>query len=276
MVKTNLKRIISILLLLMVAICFSACSQVTVMTVTNEDGTIDELVSVTLDRGIIAESGENYDAIHEDIELCGFNEAKQIVYQFNNKLETDKFLATKETYEILSSFNNGVTVVGNKWQDDTYTIGVRFKNIDVYRYYYGISEEVEVQTTTEKHFLYDKVSYRAYTMYVSRGDLYNRLSAYFSKYDAFNVEDTELVYTYVTDSSRQHSDADYIIRQQGKFYHSWVVDETNEVVTFYYNIANRTNWIIVCIGIALLLTIFISIIAIIKNNLNKSKINKNN
>lgn len=243
------------------------------MTITNDDGTIDEIVSVSLDRDAIEDNGLDLDTVKSDIELSSLNEAKQIVYQFNSRLQTDLMLnINSEAHSVLSSFINGIEVVGNEWSDDTYVIGIRFKNDDVYRYYYNITETVEVETTTEEHFFYDKVSYQSYTMYMNYGDLYTRLSAYYSyKYPQFNMTDTELVYTYVADSSRQHSNADYVTRVQGKYYHSWVVDGSGEVVTFHYNIANRTNWIIVCIGVAILTAGVLGIVDAIKNKINKKE-----
>ncbi len=271
MIRTKLQRITCILLLVMVAILFSACSQVTVMTVSNEDGTIDEVVSVTLDRTTIAESSVNIDDIKADIEFSSVNEARQIVYQYNSRVQNDLMLnLDSEAQQTLGKFIDGIEVVGNTWQGDTYLIGIRFKNEAVYRYYYNITEDIEPTTETEEHLFYNKLTYQAYTMYMSYGDLYNRLKAYYtSHYPEFNLTDTELIYTYITESGRQHSDADYIVRSQGKYYHSWIVEDSGEVITFYYKIANRSNWILMCITVALVTTLVMVLIALIKNKLNK-------
>lgn len=275
MVRTKIQRVIFVLLLLLVAILFSACSQVTIMTVSNDDGTIDELVSVNLDRDKILDKGYDIDIIKRDIERASVNEAKQIVYQFNSQVQSDMILnLNPEAQLILASYMNGIDVIGNKWEEDSYHIGIRFKNIDVYRYYYGITEAVAPTMETEEHFLYDKVSYKSYTMYVNYTELYNRLNIYFtSKYPEFNLTDTQLVYTYVSDSGRQHSDADYIVRSQGKYYHSWVVEDGGKIINFYYKVANRSNWILVCITISLGITLIVGIVALINNKLKKKKIN---
>ncbi len=192
MAKTRLKQIFCIMLLFMVVICFCACSTVSVGTVINEDGSIDELVTVELDEKAIADANLNLDSVKSEIKDVAMNEAKQIVYQFENKIQSDLLLCSIETREILVSFIGGIQVVGNEWQDESYTIGIRFKNKDVYKYYYNITENVDVELTEEKHFLYNKYSYNAYTMYASYSDLYNKLSEYFSnKYPQFTDADVE-------------------------------------------------------------------------------------
>jgi len=78
--------------------------------------------------------------------------------------------------------------------------------------------------------------------------------------DLINSETNELLYTYKTDLRRQHSDADYITKQDGYYYHTWVVDPNNldEPIMLYYNIANSENWIIVSLLATLGLTIVLS------------------
>ena len=55
---------------------------------------------------------------------------------------------------------------------------------------------------------------------------------------------------------RQHSDADYIEKIDGKYYHTWIVDRNNveEPIMFYYNVANTYNWILVAILITFVVT----------------------
>ena len=53
----NLRKILMICLLVVVTISFCACSSVRTMTVTNTDGTIDELVYISLDTQAIIDAG---------------------------------------------------------------------------------------------------------------------------------------------------------------------------------------------------------------------------
>ena len=276
----NLRKILMICLLVVVTISFCACSSVRTMTVTNTDGTIDELVYISLDTQAIIDAGyDNLDieSMQTDITTTAMREASNIVDNFKQSI--DDLLAFNFTMDFktrtdLLNIRDGLEVVTSSWQDNTYVIGLRFSDINVYRYYYNITEEAEVQPTNEEHFLYTKVIYSGLNMYVNYSDLYLRLNQEFSaKYPEFIENENELLYTYVTESRREHSDADFITKLDGNYYHTWIVDGNNlgEEITLYYNIANRGNCILLCIGISILVCGVLLIIGLIVDKHKKKK-----
>ena len=276
----NLRKILMICLLVVVTISFCACSSVRTMTVTNADGTIDELVYISLDTQAIIDAGyDNLDieSMQTDITTTAMREASNIVDNFKQSI--DDLLAFNFTMDFktrtdLLNIRDGLEVVTSSWQDNTYVIGLRFSDINVYRYYYNITEEAEVQPTNEEHFLYTKVIYSGLNMYVNYSDLYLRLNQEFSaKYPEFIENENELLYTYVTESRREHSDADFITKLDGNYYHTWIVDGNNlgEEITLYYNIANRGNCILLCIGISILVCGVLLIIGLIVDKHKKKK-----
>ena len=277
----NLRKILMICLLVVVTISFCACSSVRTMTVTNADGTIDELVYISLDTQAIIDAGyDNLDieSMQTDITTTAMREASNIVDNFKQSI--DDLLAFNFTMDFktrtdLLNIRDGLEVVTSSWQDNTYVIGLRFSDINVYRYYYNITEEAEVQPTNEEHFLYTKVIYSGLNMYVNYSDLYLKLNQEFSaKYPEFiDSSSNELLYTYVTDLRREHSDADYVTYMDGKYYHTWIVDGNNlgEEITLYYNIANRGNCILLCIGISILVCGALLIIGLIVDKHKKKK-----
>ena len=276
----NLRKILMICLLVVVTISFCACSSVRTMTVTNTDGTIDELVYISLDTQAIIDAGyDNLDieSMQTDITTTAMREASNIVDNFKQSI--DDLLAFNFTMDFktrtdLLNIRDGLEVVTSSWQDNTYVIGLRFSDINVYRYYYNITEEAEVQPTNEEHFLYTKVIYSGLNMYVNYSDLYLRLNQEFSaKYPEFIENENELLYTYVTESRREHSDADFVTRLDGNYYHTWIVDGNNlgEEITLYYNIANRGNCILLCIGISILVCGVLLIIGLIVDKHKKKK-----
>lgn len=276
MIKKLINSTFAILLLLIVTITFCACSQVRVMTITNKDNTIDEIVSVTLIPEEVLNAGYNLSELKSDIEIKSEAQAQTMKDKLNNKIFNDLLLVgDEESVKTLNSFKDGISVIQRDWKDNTYAIGIRFKNIDVYKYYYNITENNKVEMKTEEHFFYDKVYYYASTMYVKHHDLYDSVKDYYSsKYpQLINSETNELLYTYKTDLRRQHSDADFITKQDGEYYHTWVVDPNNldKPIMLYYNIANPENYIIVSICISLLITIILSTIGIILNITKKKK-----
>lgn len=276
----NLRKILMICLLVVVTISFCACSSVRTMTVTNTDGTIDELVYISLDTQALIDAGyDNLDieSMQTDITTTAMREASNIVDNFKQSI--DDLLAFNFTMDFktrtdLLNNRDGLEVVTSSWQDNTYVIGLRFSDINVYRYYYNITEEAEVQPTNEEHFLYTKVIYSGLNMYVNYSDLYLKLNQEFSaKYPEFIENENELLYTYVTESRREHSDADFVTRLDGNYYHTWIVDGDNlgEEITLYYNIANRGNCILLCIGISIVVCSVLLIIGVIVDKHKKKK-----
>ena len=276
----NLRKILMICLLVVVTISFCACSSVRTMTVTNTDGTIDELVYISLDTQALIDAGYNnldIESMQTDITTTAMREASNIVDNFKQSI--DNLLAFNFTMDFktrtdLLNIRDGLEVVTSSWQDNTYVIGLRFSDINVYRYYYNITEEAEVQPTNEEHFLYTKVIYSGLNMYVNYSDLYLKLNQEFSaKYPEFIENENELLYTYVTESRREHSDADFVTRLDGNYYHTWIVDGNNlgEEITLYYNIANRGNCILLCIGISIVVCGMLLIIGLIVDKHKKKK-----
>ena len=276
----NLRKILMICLLVVVTISFCACSSVRTMTVTNADGTIDELVYISLDTQALIDAGYNnldIESMQTDITTTAMRVASNIVDNFKQSI--DDLLAFNFTMDFktrtdLLNIRDGLEVVTSSWQDNTYVIGLRFNDINVYRYYYNITETTEVQPTNEEHFLYTKVIYSGLNMYVNYSDLYLKLNQEFSaKYPEFIENENELLYTYVTESRREHSDADFVTRLDGNYYHTWLVDSENiaEPITLYYNIANRGNCILLCIGISILVCGVLLIIGLIVDKHKKKK-----
>jgi len=262
MQKIKTKKIILILLLIILAFCFCGCAMVRAVTITNQDGSIEEMVFVSLNENEVLNSGYNISTLKKEITLTAKEEASQIVERLNNKILTDSLSATDDTKEILKTYKNGITVYSSVWKDNNYLISIKFKNIDVYCYYYGINQNSKLETKTEKHFLYDKVSFGGSTMFLKHNELYQKINNQFSlKYMGLVNSDTnQLLYTYTTNLRRQHSNADYVNRYAGQYYHTWIVEDVeNEEIIFHYNIANAGNWILIAIVVSLLVcgTLFI-------------------
>ena len=278
--KKIINSILCVMLLLFVTLTFSACAQVRVMTITNDDDTIDELVAISLDENAVVGAGYDVNELKLDISTKSQAQAQTMADKLNQKIYADlNLVRDEESRNVLNNFINGITVVKSDWTENTYVIGIRFKNIDVYKYYYGITESTKNEMQTEEHFFYNKYYYYASTMYVKHHDLYDSVNSYYSaQYPGLiNSESNELLYTYKTDLRRQHSDADYITKQDGEYYHTWVVDPNNinEPIILYYNIANPENWIILSLLITLGVAIILISIGIVLNLNKKKKEDKN-
>ncbi len=275
-IKKSIQLLLTILMLMIIALSFSACAQVRIMTITNDDNTIDELVTISISTEEVLSAGYNVGELKLNIQTKSQEQAHLMKDALNQKIFNDLLkVGDEESVKILNSFKDGISVIKSDWKDNNYAIGIRFKNIDVYKYYYGIKENTNVEMQTEEHFLYDKVYYYASTMYVKHHDLFDKVNAYYSaQYPGLiDSESNELLYTYKTDLRRQHSDADYITKQDGEYYHTWVVDPNNidKPIMLYYNIANPENYILVSICITLGVTVILAIVGVIINLTKKKK-----
>lgn len=252
------KKVLLICLLLVIAISFSACSSVRSMTVENTDGTIDELVYVSLNREEIETKGYSETQIIEmkkDIAETAEEKANQLIFNYRIRLKVSPFS------------NVGVKVIKSSWNKDSYAIGLRFENMASYQLFYNIDPNAPNDATKTKEFLYTKHEYIRYTKYYVYQSLFKELETYFNTQypELVTSESNETLYTYTTSTKRLHSDADIVTKQDGKYYHTWKIDGENldETISLYYKIANRGNWIILSIIVTLLFTVILLVVALI-------------
>ena len=264
-------KIICCLLMLIVAICFCACAQVNASTIFNDDGSIDELATITLDRQKFIDAGydyNNYLELQEYIASTASEKVNEIISNFNAKVMLD--IKNQANWRKLSKTKNtGV------WVGDSFKIGLHFEDYRAYKFYYGITDETSSEPTIEKHFFYDKVISKGYTMYASYNSLYQQL--YNEFHDYFSVfcpellnEKCELTYTYILDYRRE--------KIGGKYYHTWKLaeGETDKVITIYYNLANRSHCILACILIGLAVCAILLLIGFAITKVKAKKKKQNN
>ena len=267
------KKILLIYLLCLVSLFMAGCAQVNSMIVENGDGSIDERVYISLNVEDVISSGVDISSLKLEIREVAKNEADGFRLRLNQKIYQDLNKDIDEnTKSVLREYIDGVDTIIEEWTDNRLMIGIRFASVAVYKYFYNITGDNKADNKIESSFFYDKISSQSYTLYARHFELTNRLTGYFEiKYPEFVEEQPELMYTYITDMHRQHSDADYIYQVNGEYYHTWIVDSEDMQIEFYYNIANRTNWIFVCVGMTLIVGLVITVSAIVVSVFKKKK-----
>ncbi len=280
--KKNILNISLFLMLLISALCFFGCSEISGVTRVNTDGSIEEFVLITLKEEEINAQGYSIDEIKEDVERIAMREALIVVENFRSRIFEEMANAAQTEQFKLQEYINGIEIIGsNGWNDNSFIIGIKFNDVNVYRYYYELKDN-SVVMNEEKHFLYNKISYTASNMFAEHNEIYERVYNELSAtYPDFTNEDNEVTYTYVADTRREHSNADSVVRQDNKYYHIWSVnpDEINDNIVFYFNIANRSNCILMCIGISVFVSIILVIVGVIvdkRKNKKESEIENKN
>lgn len=274
--KNILKKTISIFLLLFVAISFSACASIEATTQVNKDGSIQEIVYITLDPNKIIESSENIEDIKSDITATARQETQKIISGYQNDIDAKIWLLSDPTeIEFLQSIRNGLTNLESEWTDNTYAISLKFENVDVYNYYYDIDTNESIGYFYERHFFYTKRYYYSTTMYQDYFSLYNKLQTIYSlKYPNLINQNNKLLFTYNTDSSRLHSNADIIEKTAiNNYRHTWEINDANieTRIMFYHNIANAGNCMLIGVGISLVISGIIIVAGAISKHITKKK-----
>ncbi len=280
--KNKLLKTIFMLVLVFVTFSFSACGNVRSMVLTNADGTVDELVYAELDSKAVLEAGYDLQTFKNDVAEQALIRANLVADELNNSILSRLALADENTTEeeildLRKAYKN-FNIVGDTWSGDNFVIGLRFRDVSVYRTAYGMDNANEIKMKEEKHFFYSKVYQTGTTVYAGFSALYDNVIEYFTeKYPNLMLEnDGELLYTIASDLRREHSDADYITKSDGKYYHTWIVDKDNlnREITIYYNVANKANCILVCLGITFVVCGILFLISFIINKKHKKIENK--
>ena len=266
MKKIKLK-IFSIIMLLLVAICFSACGSINVMTIVNDKGNVIQLVSVSLDEQAAMQAGYDLLELKNDIYLTGQREVENILnnlkanltVRLHNSRNEDEQL--KITSALLSEYFD---IYKGEWKDNVFSIGLQFYDMDIYKTVYNIDDSTTQEFKRNSYFLYDKVYITSTMLYYGSTEFYNKIFNEFnSKYpNLINEDSGQLLYTIETDLRREHSDANYVNKIGNKYYHTWVVEKDNldKEITLYYNVANAGNCILICVGISLLTCLILILI----------------
>ncbi len=217
----------------MLFLCCS-CAEIQNLTILNDNGTIDEMVYVSVDKQTLESKGCNYQHTKDLIAEKSMLSAQKICNEFEWQLDLEiDFAEDVETKMFLTSLKGGVNPVVKDWQDEIYVIGLRFKNSNVYRHFYGITSGERKIDEVEKHFLYTKVIYYGLSSYADSRftNLYNSLAEEFNTEFAgkfVDLQDTKLYFTYTTTEHREHSDADVIFKAGDKYYHTWEIVKNTE------------------------------------------------
>ena len=274
----KIKKLMIFLLLFTVMFGFCACSEIEVMNISNNDGTIDEMVYVSLDVEKLLEKDINIEEIKLDIRNNSLQIANEFKYVLNNKIDLDIMtMNDQESKDLLLGYKDGISIIINEWHDNKFSIGIRFMNENVYKYFYNITDDMPLEPKIDEGFFYNKLTYYGNTMYIKHFALYQSVRDYYSlTYPEFVAQDVRLKYTYVTDLRRQHSNADEVKFSNGQYYHTWNVDpnDIDDKVELYYNIADKSNCVLVCIGITFAITTIITGVAAIMYFIKNKNIKK--
>lgn len=90
--------------------------------------------------------------------------------------------------------------------------------------------------------------------------------------DLFTEADLTVRQTYISTEKRLHSNADYTAKESGYYLKEWNISTTDSTkLTYFYYVANSTNWYLLCMGAALFVVGVLVIVVVIRSK-KKSKL----
>ena len=234
------KNITLILLLVLISVTFCGCAAIGYVFQYNEDGSAVQYLTIILDEELLTEAGE-YENVKQDI-LDDFTDyGAQLLQEYRMRYAL-----------VFGSFvepdSNDLTYTA-VWYENEFRGAIKYANSTVINLLYGGDDEPLVWVREESFF--------TITIFTQTSTIYEGLRdksfyhVYQTKYaDIWDEHNTLLVYQYVTSSSRLHSDANYIERENREAYvHTWVfsAEDMDRQITFYYTQANYPSWYILAL-----------------------------
>lgn len=266
-------------ILLVVAIVFVGCSDITYSIIQYSDGSLEYRFEVDMDseklQSMIDSSESSYtvDDVKNDIEGVY---VQNMSYNYNiyvsNIINYGYSMYLTELKEMVS--------YSAEWVDDYFCGRLIFYSDLAYILYYeiDITQESDSQTVVEGVFV-DKILTTTKTIFSSWDSdtaLYNYMKEKYG--DLFDMSNVNYTYNYVTTSARLHSDADYVSYVSGGSYvHTWELWPYSErEINIYYLSANYISWYILGLGLTVVFIILCLIKAMLENAKERKKRIKEN
>lgn len=265
-------------MLILICMLFVSCASVNFTTYYNDDGTINEYIHLTLSEEELSAHGYSPDLTRTKIQTSSNSVALKLINDYEQKL-LQSYEKNEISLEQYSHFSGAVLKVEQEWQNNTYIIGLQFKDTQTYRKYYQLLNNLPDTTNSTKPikkekkfytktYYYGTVGYNDYNLF---NEVYREYSLMFSN---MPNEKATLYYSYVMDGKRYHSNADSVsIDSNGKYIHTWEVqpDDLEKQIYFYTIKANRGAWLITCLAIGLGICLILCLIGILKSRQCKKK-----
>lgn len=273
--QLKLNTIALTIMFVLLCFCLCGCASVNFITYHNDDGSIYEYVYLTINEQALASHGHNIDSVKLEIQTNSHLEADKLIHEYQNKI-TQEYQNKQISNEEYTTLYSGVKLLEESWNNNEYVIGLNFTNSTIYKKYYELLNGTTFNSNTKKleKTFYTKTYYYGTANY---GDysIFNRIYNYYSNtiFSTISPQGTSLNYSYSVSTRRFHSDADEInLDSNGNYIHTWKIspDNPSRQIYFYTISANRSMWILTCLGVGLCLCLILCVVGLIKYLKNKN------
>lgn len=273
-----MKKFLLVITLFMSMVMFCGCSTAEMLVKENTDGSIDVFYAIELKVEDLLESGDITEEDYTKMKSAVETKASELIakskseFRFNIAKWYSKGVLTDT--ERANMFNQLTIYTG--WTQNVFAVKYHFENEKAYNVYANYGEDVEVIKSSEKNLFTTKYSEKVLNSFgrtrtifggqsafeYFNNEINNYLTANFSEEVISKFPQFEMIYSYLTTSSRLHSDADQVAKTGEGTIHSWRITEENSdrLIEFYTLSANPMIWYILALTICF---IFIAIYLIV-------------
>lgn len=281
------KNLMLICLIFISIFSFTGCKTTKAQATPNiTDADVIEVIQLDLDLNkITGTDNTGVSNVKNEIRMVAKIICDEMNAKLNNKINMQLLSenTTEETENVLLSYRNGIKFSDLNFKLDgsvvRYEFCVKYKDVNLYKYYYDEKGEESQTVDLGGNFFYNKVrivgdetslKHREFSEKCEIGlkIYFDNIIKDYKDYMVFNLHATK---------HRLKSNSDFQEKiSMDNYLHTWIIKEDAEnEVEYYYNIANRQNWIVLSIGITLVIGVILFVISInIKEN-KKQKINEN-
>lgn len=274
----SMKKFLVAVSLIICAFMFCGCSSAEMLVKENYDGSVDVYYAIDYKMSEFVEDGtiteEDYAKMKSAIET----KASELIAKSKSEFRFNiaKWYAKGKLTESERANMYNQLKIYTGWTNNVFAVKYSFADEKTYNVYTNFGEDVQVVRASEKSLFVTKYSEKVLNTFARKRTLFNGKSAFEHFSDEINAylsanfdeqtiqkfPDFEMTYSYLTTSSRLHSDADQVAKTNEGTIHTWRINKENQnrMIELYSLRANPMVWYILALTICF---VFVAIYLIV-------------
>ena len=273
-----MKKFLVAVSLIICAFMFCGCSSSEMLVKENYDGSVDVYYAIDYKMSEFVEDGTITEEDYEKMKSAIETKASELIAKSKSEFRFSiaKWYAKGKLTESERANMYNQLKIYTGWTNDVFAVKYSFADEKTYNVYTNFGEDVQVVRSSEKSLFVTKCSEKVLNTFARKRTLFNGKSAfeYFSdeintylsaNFDEQTIQkfpDFEMTYSYLTTSSRLHSDADQVAKTNEGTIHTWRINKENQnrMIELYSLRANPMVWYILALTICF---VFVAIYLIV-------------
>ena len=274
----SMKKFLVAVSLIICAFMFCGCSSAEMLVKENYDGSVDVYYAIDYKMSEFVEDGTITEEDYEKMKSAIETKASELIAKSKSEFRFSiaKWYAKGKLTESERANMYNQLKIYTGWTNDVFAVKYSFADEKTYNVYTNFGEDVQVVRSSEKSLFVTKYSEKVLNTFARKRTLFNGKSAfeYFSdeintylsaNFDEQTIQkfpDFEMTYSYLTTSSRLHSDADQVAKTNEGIIHTWRINKENQnrMIELYSLRANPMVWYILALTICF---VFVAIYLIV-------------